>query len=247
MNGLRFLPLVAVVLLGTANARAANEDFSALMDAGRYPEAAETGNARAKAAPDDPAALFNAGLTNALAGQPDVALPLFRRVLTIERNDFLAAAKIVQCLQALKDEAELGKAIAQVREIRDRLATAGDKSPAFFTREQFATDGKNLLVQEHFELTGDRAIKWAFLMVDAKGAVIRRISLGSSDSTTRIAREMGEISADQRIWHLDEYEGASHFSLAFYKECPTYAETRAKVIERLAGKVEPLSSTVPSR
>ena len=226
-----------------ADDRDGEAKYKELMDAGRYAEAAEVSAARVREKPNEPVRLFNAGLAHALAGRQAEALGYFQGLLEIEPDDVLVASKIVQALEALNRTAEIEPAIARVREIRKRLLDRGQKVDTAFTREQFSVAGKPIMAREFYELSGERAVKWSFLILDEKGKPIRRISLGSYDSTTQMARELGEIKPDERLYHLDDYEGPTHRTLGFYKKCPSYRETRKSVQDYLEGKSKPVSGT----
>ena len=231
------------VLPLSADDRDGEAKFKELMDAGRYAEAADLSAARSREMPKEPARLFNAGLSHALAGRHAAALGYFRNLLEIEPDDVLTASKIVQSLEALNRAAEIEPAIQRVREIRKRLLARGEKVDTAFTREQFSVAGKPIMAREFYEMSGEMAVKWSFLVLDEKGKATRRISLGSYDFTTNVARETGEIKPDERLYHLDDYEGPTHRTLGFYKKCPSYRETRKAVQDYLEGKKKPISGT----
>ena len=100
-----------------------------------------------------------------------------------------------------------------------------------------------VMVMEWFELEGERAVRYAFHILDDKGKSTRRISLGSYDVTTQIARELGEIGKDARIFHLDGYTPGKHATYGMFKKEPTYEETRAMVVKVLKDEMKPLSRT----
>jgi hypothetical protein len=104
-----------------------------------------------------------------------------------------------------------------------------------------------VFVFEYFSPSGDRAQYLRFCVLNKKGEVDYYISLGSYDSTTEIARELGEIAKDQRLYHLDEYTESHHKTYAFFKTKPDYEEVRAAVVNALEGKLKPISGTTRQR
>lgn len=84
-----------------------------------------------------------------------------------------------------------------------------------------------------------------FSIVDKKGEEKSNISLGSYDVTTDMSRELGEIPKDQRMYHLDRYEGSLHKTYAFFKEKPDYDRVRSMVVSILEGKLNPVSASSP--
>lgn len=79
--------------------------------------------------------------------------------------------------------------------------------------------------------------------MDKKGEEEFHISLGSYDDTTEIARELGEISKNERLYHLDEYRGTQHKTYAFFKTKPDYDRIRPTVLNILEGKLTPISAS----
>ena len=103
------------------------------------------------------------------------------------------------------------------------------------------------MVFEHFELKGERALRYAFEIIDPeKGKSKYRISLGSYEPTTQFARETGQIGKNERMYHLDGYyPDGVHATFGFFTKEPSYEDTRKSVIAILQGKKQPTSSSKP--
>jgi hypothetical protein len=113
-----------------------------------------------------------------------------------------------------------------------------------FCREQWVTaSGRKVLAFEYFDPQGARQKFLRFSVVDAAGKEDFYISLGSYDTTTEIARELGEISKSARTYHLDEYTETGHKTYAFFKMKPGYDEVRSNVVNILEGRMKPVSSS----
>jgi hypothetical protein len=157
----------------------------------------------------------------------------------MDAEDSKALAKKVQLYEALGKIKERDAA----REDVFKLFKAGKIAAKFYCREQFNVGKTPVIVFEYFELKGERALRYSFQVLDEKGDSAQQISLGSYEMTTLLAREQGQIKADERMYHLDQYTPQSHATLGMFKKEPTYEETRQQVIAFIEGKVKPMSST----
>ena len=60
-------------------------------------------------------------------------------------------------------------------------------------------------------------------------------SLGSYEPTDTTLRRLGRLRPGApRVWHLDGYLGARHFTYGIYQAEPAYRDVRARVAEVLA-------------
>ena len=182
----------------------------------------------------------NLGQIHQTAGRPAESNRAFAKLLAVTPGDAPALAKLVQNYTALKD----GKAADAAREKLFALSKAGKVPQPFYCREQFKFHDSPVMVFEYFELTGDRALRYSFRVLDESGRKTERtISLGSYDVTTEMARETGQIPKDARMFHLDSYEPGGHSTFGMYDKEPTYDQVRTSVVAILEGKTKPLSST----
>ena len=111
-------------------------------------------------------------------------------------------------------------------------------------REQFTVGNHKVFAHEHFELQGDRALRYRFDVSDEKGRVLLfRVSPGSYALTNQIAREVETVKKGERIFHLDYYGGREHRTYGMFTKEPSYEETRRLVTEVILGKREPISGT----
>nr|WP_246356978.1 tetratricopeptide repeat protein [Pyxidicoccus fallax] len=190
---------------------------------------------------DDLSLRYNLGQHYQLAGKHEQALEHFRAVIAAAPDDWRARAKLIQEHQALGQLAERDAQLTALRELKQRGAV---DSP-FFVREQFEESGHKVMVFEHFELEGERAVRYRFEVLTPDGESVQRtLSLGSYEFTNKAITE--NRTPGVRIFHLDGYfpDGA-HQTFGFFDGEPSYDAIRELVVEVLRGKRKPASGTSP--
>ena len=162
------------------------------------------------------------------------------RVIEAEPNTTDVRALKTQMLHTLgRDEA----AQACVDELLAARAAAPGGDEPYFRREWLTVGGTRLLAVQHYELEGERAVRYVFYVVEDE-KVKERYSLGSYEMTTLISRQMGEIGPDERLFHLDYYPAdGGHKTFGFYDEEPTYVAARAAVERAILGDDAAVSET----
>jgi hypothetical protein len=152
-------------------------------------------------------------------------------------------AKLIQTYQAIGDVKARDRELKGLYAVRaagkDSALAKADK----FCREQFVVEGQKVLAFEIFDPQGERRKYYRFSVVDADGNEAEYISLGSYESTTAIARELGEISEKQRAYHVDRYRGDEHLTYALVYDKPSYETVRTLVAEILRGKARAISGS----
>ena len=239
--------LVAVALAGaegddTAGNPEADRAFKAaneLFEKGKREEALRKYLECLSLAKDHRGALFNGGLVAYLTGKHKTAAELFERLRSLKPDDTGALGKLVQTYEAQGALEKRDDARRALFDVRAGLPEDERAELRMYCREQFLVGKTKVMAFEYFELEGDRAVRYRFSVVDQKDDEIYWISLGSYETTTEIARELGEISKDARIWHLDEYRKDAHATLGMFTIEPTYEEARKKTIEAITGKKQP--------
>ncbi|MDP1825621.1 MAG: tetratricopeptide repeat protein [Archangium sp.] len=218
-----------------------------LIDTGKGAEGIALLEESLKLEPRDMLAAYNAGLYYQLAGQPKRALGHFEAVALADADDWHARAKLVQLHQALGELPARDRRRAEVLALFKAKKVEAEHRD--FCREQFALGGKNVLVFESFELTGERAVRYSFRVAAPPGNKLQRvISLGSYEFTTDYMRGSGELKADERAWHLDGYfPDNSHQTYGIFTAEPTYEQTRAMVVDVLEGRLKASSSMTPRK
>jgi hypothetical protein len=106
--------------------------------------------------------------------------------------------------------------------------------------------GKKVMAFEHFELKGDRALRYVFSILDKTGDAEKfRISLGSYELTNSVWREntSPKPKDGEGLFHLDGYFTNGHAPCGMFSPEPSYDETRRLVVQILEGKLKASSST----
>lgn len=184
--------------------------------------------------------LRNLGQLYQSLGRTEDSAEVYESLLQVAPDDFQALSKLVQSYTALGKDKERDRHRARLFE----LYKAGKLRQAFYCREQFKVDRTPVMVFEYFELKGEMGVRYSFNVLDEAGKKAqRRVSLGSYEMTTRMARETGSIGPNERMYHLDGYEGRSHATYGMYTKEPTYEATRAMVVKVLKGELKAKSST----
>ncbi|MBN2382431.1 tetratricopeptide repeat protein [bacterium] len=252
MRRIVFLVIIGVIVVvscicaGVAADRDPKEDFrqaTDLMEAGKYAEAIPLLDRVLVAYPDDPSVLWNIGIATVEAGNHSRALDAWQRYRLKAPKDWRALAKIIQSYQAL---AQLDNRDAAREELLTHWKTVlskEEKSPLYYCREQFSVAGRKVLALEYFDPSGPRRIYYRFSVTDSSGREDYYISLGSYDTTTEIARELGEIGNDQRAYHIDKYDGPEHKTFTHFNEEPKYDAVRKIVVNILQGNCNAISGS----
>jgi len=219
-----------------------------LTETGRNEEAARLFQASIKADPDAPRAHHNLGQTYQTMGKHKLAMESFRKAVQLDPDNWQARAKIIQGCQALGDlkarDAEREKLFAQRTERKNPSLMRA----AMYCREQFVAGGRNVMVFEHFELVGERALRYVFYILKPKvDEIDYKFSLGSYRMTNAIARESGSLKPGQRLFHLDRYTDRGHATFGMYYREPSYEETRTMIVKVLEAEaadkpIQPQSS-----
>jgi tetratricopeptide (TPR) repeat protein len=212
--------------------------------------------------PDEPAIYFNAGMAAFRIKDYAFAAEAWSKLKTLDPADWHTRAKLVQVYQALGKQAERDKERVELFEMwKSAKASAkpgdqGDpsqrelKDQVEYCRDQFEVKDLKIMAFEHFELNGERALRYVFSILNkTEDGEDFRISLGSYDLTNTIWRQSKNPppKPDERLFHLDGYfKNGAHATYGLYFPEPTYDAVRSKVIQILEGKDSPISATVPS-
>lgn len=201
--------------------------------------------------PNEPALLFNGGQAAYNSKDYAQAAELWKRLKAVDPSDWHVRAKLIQAYQALVKLSERDTERADLFELWKSGKNAELKQQFEYCRDQFEVKGKRVMAFEHFELKGDRALRYVFSILNEAGDGEEfRISLGSYDLTNAIWRETTEPKPKEgeRLFHLDGYFKNGHATYGMYFPEPSYDEVRSKVIQILEGKGKAVSSstTVPT-
>jgi tetratricopeptide (TPR) repeat protein len=196
--------------------------------------------------PGDPSFLYNAGLAAYRCTNYAESVKLWGRLREIDPEDWQVRAKLVQGYQALGQLQKRDAERSALFELRKRGVNEELSKQTEFCRDQFEAGGQRVLAFEHFELTGDRALRYAFSVLNEKGdGETYRISLGSYDLTNKVWHQTTKPAPkeEDRLFHLDGYYEWGHETYGMYFPEPSYDEIRKTVVEILEEKREPVSGS----
>jgi len=236
-----------VIMLTLLCARLAcvEDQFGTLFEAGKYAEAAAYAKKALETDKANAGLMYNGGMAAYLAGDYQVSLEFWIPLMAIEVDNIKLKAKLIQSYEALGDKQNAGKQIADIYQMYQNRKGKEYEAIRFFTRDQFQVDGKRVMVFEYFELSGDRAVKYSFNVLNKAGETDYKLSLGSYDVTDGFMQSQEKLPGGMRYHHLDGYydKGASHRTYGFYKGAPDYAVLKETVKGIIMGKIEAVSGT----
>jgi tetratricopeptide (TPR) repeat protein len=242
--------LLLLTLLGTPSAEADALDIEktfregiALAKEGKHAEALVLYEKILVEAPDATGVLYNAGLAAYMCGKYEVGAKHWKRLKTLDPNDWQVRSKLVQAYQALGKKELRDKEIKDLHKLRKDSEDEELKKMESFCRDQFVVGERRVYAYEHYELVGERAVKFWFGVYDEKGEKEYSLSLGSYEYMTRMMREVGQLEEDQRAYHLDGYWPERHATYRFYKSQPDYDELKVLIVGIVKGEIKPMSSS----
>lgn len=230
---------------------------NALMDERKYADAYAKYKEALALLPDYPSVIYNVATAAALVKDFKTVAELSEKLLRLEPEDWQSRAKLIQAYQALGDLKARDEARAVLFEMRKSGRGENSAEPKFslsrhemYCRERLNVAGKEVMVFEYFELKGERALRYIFLVLDKEGRDEDfRITLGSYDATNAVWRETAKakVGKDARLFHLDGYFPWGHATYGMYHPEPSYDEIRKVFVSILEGKTDPVSmSTLPN-
>ena len=216
-----------------------------LMKLGKQDDALVLFLKAAKLNPSAINAFHNAGQIYQNLGRHAEAVEQFRVAAKLAPDDWRVRAKLIQLYEALGKPKERDRARSQLF----RLKKKGSVDKNLYCRDQFRIGNKKVFALEYFELTGDMAVRYSFVVSEGDSEQsLYRITLGSYEATTQMAREMGRIEKDERRFHLDRYfPDEKHETFAFFTNQPAYGKIKRMVRAIIAGEMQPVSSMTPTR
>lgn len=201
-----------------------------------------------KTQPDNVNVHYNFGQLCQNMGKSEEALTAFRKVVELDPNEWRAIEKLVQLNQALGNLKERDAARQLVFDLRTSGNVKALNEEPLYIRDQFTCEGQLVMTCEYFEMKGERAIRYSFVITNEMGENGKyRITLGSYDTTNDFAERQGKNKLGERTFHLDGYypDGA-HRTFSFFQGEPDYETVKGLVVKILEGKMHAISSTTPT-
>jgi tetratricopeptide (TPR) repeat protein len=216
------------------------DDFAS---SGKYKEALELYEKVLSAEPDNEGALYNSGLSHFMTADFARARASWERLEKLDPDDWMVKAKLIQTYQALSELPSRDQKRAELIAFRKTGTSPELSKRDTYCREQGVMAGRKVMVLEHFDLKGERAVRYSFVVLNDKGEEDYSITLGSYDFDNSMWAERNKerAKAGVRLYHLDGYYRSAHATYGFYEGEPSYDDIRKVVIGVLEDKVKPLS------
>jgi tetratricopeptide (TPR) repeat protein len=246
-----FSALTASIVAQTPpqTAESALETGNQLIEAGKYCEALKVYKTGLALNPTGDELLYNSGLAALQCRDFVAALDSLGRLKKLAPDDWQLRAKLVQTYQALGKTAERDAERAELFDMRKGGSNQELSGQTEYCRDRFDAAGERVMAFEHFELTGERAVRYTFDVMSATGKEPKyHISLGSYDMTNKVWHETTKPPPppDARLFHLDGYWENGHITYAMFPSEPSYDEVRALVVKILSKELKPISGTSAS-
>jgi tetratricopeptide (TPR) repeat protein len=249
---LRFWLLIPMLLLNSALFAAdppvTQDQAMALLHDGKRREALHAFDTIIASQPPDPSqALFVAGLIDLEDGDWQAAKPYVQQLVKLRPASFPAWEMMIQVDQAAGD---LDGRDAAIQSLYASWRSALDpqiRAKIAFARDRIVGAKHTVVAQQTLEPGGDNILRFIFQPQDEEGRTAQHlIVVRSDDETNQRWREDGTVPYGTVVYHLDTITQLAGGQQAvrpyeYYLGPPDYERVRAKVVEILAGTVQPLS------
>lgn len=223
----------------------ATDDFKAAnqrMDAHDYAGALTLYEKALAADPNRPNILYNAGVAAFLGRQYDKSVDFFTRYRQVQPGDWRGMSKLCQALEEAghPDQAD---AVATELHTLWKGGTNPDLSrQKSFVRDQFEQDGKPVFVFETFDMAAAMPEHvWDFVLVGPDQKPVKVYYVERDTASSQVAKQTGQGNVDLHFFDLDEPHRHSSYLMLTHR--PTYAESKKIMLDIMAGKHAPTTST----
>ena len=241
---LLFCPAVADTRQpGEAECEAGTELFRE----GRYAEAREKFRQGLAIAPNDANLVYGVATTSLSLEDMEEARKQLLHYKEIEPDDWRGPAALIRVYQAIGDKAARDAERQTIYSLYKKANKAD--FPAHFWRDKFTAGEPARFVEayEAFEFEGRFQAKYTFAVYEnaEDEKPIGLIQVESMDADTEMARQLGQIGPDQRVYTLDWNGPDGHRTYDYFTAEPQYDDLKVMVEEILSGKRQPASSSTP--
>jgi tetratricopeptide (TPR) repeat protein len=242
-----------LLLLGLAAAAPApnqpptQDEAITLLNAGKRQDALRMLNGIIASHPADPTpALYTAAAIDLQDGNWQDAKPLIEQMTRLRPSSFEGWELAIQAEQAAGDQQQRDAAIKALYVAWRSTPDRDIQSKVAFVRDRIFGPRHTLLAGQMLDPGGDNIVRFVFQPADEPAEPTHSIVVASDNDTNERWRQDGTVPYGTLVYHLDTIERLANGSAAvrpyaFYVEEPSYDRVRAKVVEILAGTVQPLS------
>lgn len=180
-------------------------------------------------------ALFSAGSIALMAGRYERARTYLLRMKELEPHSGRVRAALVRADQGIGDLAARDRERGGLFALRSSGDDPEMKTEDSYVRDEFVVEGSRVVAVEFFELEGDRALRYSFLVFNSGHEhPDYRISLGSYIATNAVWRATKKPTPkpEERVFHLDGYYAdGSHATFGIHYPEPSYDAVREMIVK----------------
>ncbi len=182
-------------------------------------------------------ALFSAGTIAKRAGRYEAARDYLVRLRELEPESGVVRMALVQAYSGTGETAARERERGELFRLRAERRDPALAGMEHYLREEIPRGALRIACLEHFELKGDRAVRYAFVVFRGESEEAEyRISLGSYTATNALWQQMQTPKEKRqgRVFHLDGYPaGGGHVNYGMKFPEPSYDETKQAVLRIL--------------
>lgn len=186
--------------------------------------------------PEAKGLLYNGGLAAFQSEDYPEALNFWRKLKSVDNEDWQVRAKLIQTYQVLKKFKERDAERQALYDLRQHGNVAGLKSTQSYVREQTEFAGRKVMALEYFELKGENPLRYSFLILDENEKPASKILLSLDETTNGLWQEPDQRRAEKKAFRLEGYFNDNHETFETYAEEPSYDKIRIKVKKILEEK-----------
>lgn len=197
--------------------------------------------------PENPAPYSFGTIIAVNARKPFKAVEFAKREVELAPSNVRALTDLAFALRVAGDLEKSAEIKAKAYALRKGdNSQSGRKS---FMCDDFDVKGMKVAASEFFDLEGPQARKYQFAFFEKDTERLAFVvSFGSYEATNRVARELGTIKGEQRVYHLDRYlPDHSQQLFGMYDRELTYDEVKPLAIKIAKGEMRPVAGLSQKR
>lgn len=184
--------------------------------------------------PSDLNIRFMVAQTMFMLGDYDNALSEWLKVEEVTRNSNLVVKeKLIQTYEQLNQPKEVETRVQALLKLREETNVAEYKQKKLFCRDQFSVDGVKFMGFQYFGFPDSSDTYFVIFQLDNNGDIASKFKFWSSDFTNAISKELGELPADQRLYHIDEYRSRSKINHLHTTVKLSYRQFKDRVLNKI--------------
>ncbi len=180
--------------------------------------------------PDNLTALYNAGQCAYLLNEFAIAEQHWTTVDRLsETTDFRVKEKLIQTLEKRGETERVASAITELESLHASALGEGYGAKESFCRDQFQVGPQRLISHQHFGFPVSTEHRYTIYAIDETGSPTCCFEYNSPATTTSMAREAGELTAEERLFAIEHWRDGTVTTHELTKEPSDYARFKRVV------------------